>query len=558
MFLTITIHTKTIGTKELFRNLQLSIEPHSKIAIIGRNGVGKTTLFNIIAGLDNDYDGSLQKQRGMRIISTAQEHHHVGDSSVLEYILQDIPEYNHLKYIIDTYPAIMGDDMKRIDIYTNALEKFNDLGYFHIEERVLANLSSFGIAGALAYGTLGKLSGGQKRFVELVRIEFANADMALIDEPTNHMDTAAKASFISWLESTQNTVVVITHDRDVLQQVDTIIELKDGNAHVFKGNYTAYLEQNMLTTSSDLHDYQVAVKTLGTLHKKIVWARTRKPLWHGTADQRNPFEVMERRLQKEYDEVQRANPRPSFWLDQESVKDLPEKLSTQYEKFKARNIRIHSNTTIGDHSHELLALDGVVLGYDGRPLFEPIDFEMKTGERLRLVGQNGAGKTTLVKAIMDTSNAEEARTIMQGTIKPSSRLRVGVYEQEIGQALLDLTLGRAIEHIYEENGTFIDDQRRKQILSNYLFDPHVDARLRVRQLSGGQKARLQIIRMLANNPTMLILDEPTNHLDLPSIEELETTLEAYQGAILYVTHDSYFANKLGGVEAQLKNNTRLE
>lgn len=551
MLLNLDIETKTIGAKELFHALHLALEPNQKIAVIGRNGVGKTTLFQILVGKDTDYTGSLQLKRGTRLISTVQEHHALGQQSAVEYILHNLPEYRQLKHIIDTYPDTMGESVKKIQTYSEALERFSNLGYYQAEESIIRSLGSYQISETMAQNPMAYLSGGQKRLVELVRIEHADADIVLIDEPTNHMDYAAKHDFIEWLQTTQQTTVVVTHDRDVLQHVDAVIELKDGSAYTFKGNYAAYLTQNVTATRGQLNDYQAALRTLETLHKKILWARARKPSWHGTADQRNPFEVMERRLQKEYDAVKQANPRPSFWIDRESAEGLTKQVSDSYEKFKTKNIRIQ-NMPANSRNRELISIDDLSLGYQGRPLFAPIQFRLQSGERLRVVGRNGVGKTTLVNAILAASKQMDVPTLLQGTIACATRLRVSVYEQEVQATLLDLPLSTAIEYIYDDAGLPVTDQMIKGLMSDYLFDPYQDGQLRVEQLSGGQKARLQIIRLLARKPELLILDEPTNHLDLPSIEELEEALAGYPGAILYITHDSYFAKRLGGAELVLE------
>ncbi len=545
MLLTIDIEAKTIGNKELLRNLRFSVEPREKVAVIGRNGVGKTTLFKILAGKDTDYAGELQLKRGIRLVSTEQEHHDVGQESVLEYILHNLNEYTHLKHIIDTLPATMGENLRKIETYTNALERFSDLNYYTIENEIMRSLNDYQISESMAVSPMAQLSGGQKRFVELVRVEHADADIALIDEPTNHMDYVAKAIFIEWLKAVKQTVLVISHDRDVLKWVDKIIEIKDGRSVVFSGNYEAYLKQNTTSTAASIHDYQIGLKTLDNLHKKILWARARKPSWHGTADQRNPFVVMERRLQKEYDEIKTAMVKPNFWIDRESAEGLTKKVSENYTKFKAKNIRIQK-ADADKHARELVRVESLQLGYTEKSLFEPLSFHMQHGERLHLIGRNGAGKTTLVRALVAASRGESSATIRAGSIVCDPKLRLSVYEQEVTSDFMDKTLSEAIEKVYDDLELAVNDELVKRVMSDYLFDPYQDGQLTIRQLSGGQKARLQIIKMLANNPNLLILDEPTNHLDLPSIEELENALMDYHGALLYVSHDSYFANNIGG------------
>jgi ATPase subunit of ABC transporter with duplicated ATPase domains len=430
-------------------------------------------------------------------------------------------------------------------VYSNALERFGDLDYFNIESNLLQTLAAYEIDETKARGLFKSLSGGQKRFVELTRIEHAHADLALIDEPTNHMDYIAKAAFIDWFKAAKETVVVISHDRDVLQFVDKIIEIKSGRAYTYNGNYGAYLAQNAQTAATQMHDYDIANRTLENLQKQILQARARKPSWSGTADQKNPFVVMERRLQKQYDEIKESMVKPNFWIDRESADTLHKKVSDNYEKFKAKNISIRKS---GQHEQrrELVRIEDLQLGYTEKPLFKPINLQLNPGDRLQLIGRNGAGKTTLVRAIGDAAAGQRSKTWRHGSIFVDKRLRLSIYEQEPGAALLSMPLGQAIEHIYESLDLRVTDEIVMRTMGNYLFNPYEDKETLVANLSGGQKARLQIIRMLANDPNVLILDEPTNHLDLPSIEELEDALNQYHGALLYISHDSYFAKNLGG------------
>lgn len=550
MILSIDIENKSIGNKQLFEELKFSIEDKEKVAIIGRNGVGKTTLFRMLTKEDTDYAGKIQFRNGTIVVSTAQEHHNLGEQSALEYLLANLPDYTRLKHIIDTYPETMGDDIKKIETYSTALERFGDLNYYTIEDDVALSLMDYQLDEAKIYGPFERLSGGQKRFVELVRIEHSNADIALIDEPTNHMDYVAKNAFINWMKATKQTIVVISHDRDVLKNVDRIIEIKNGQAQVFKGNYEAYLAQNAHATATQMHDYEIAQRTLENLQKQIQQARARKPSWSGTADQKNPFVVMERRLQKQYDELKASVVEPNFWIDRESAEGLRKNVSDNYEKFKAKNIRIHK-TSKTESKRELLNIEDIELSYSDKPLFKPLTFRLEHGDRIQLVGRNGAGKSTLIRAIVAATAGLRADTWLAGSIFADKKLRLSVYEQETKDELLTLTLEQAVEQIYTGLGLPVSNEVIMRVLSDYLFNPYEDKYLLVANLSGGQKARLQIIQMLANNPNLLILDEPTNHLDLPSIEELENALKDYHGALLYVSHDSYFARNLGGEKLTL-------
>ena len=552
MLVNVRIEDKIIGNKHLLHNLQFAVSDNEKIGVVGRNGVGKTTLFNVLAGSDTEYEGSIDLRKGLRMIATRQEHHDVEDQTAVEYILGNLPDFSRWKVIIDTYPETMGDDMRKIHAYTEALEKFGDAGYYEIEDLIVQTLEKYQIDRDKAYMPMKNLSGGQKRFVELVLVQYSNPDLALIDEPTNHMDYVAKQAFIEWLKAAKHACLVITHDRDVLAQVSRIIEVKDKKAVGFKGNYEAYLKQNTSQATNQLQNYEIALKTIENLKSQIAYAIARAPGYAGKSAN-NPFIVMRDRLQKQLKEVEANNPKPSFWIDQESAANLNPKTTANYDKFKAKNIKITKHTE-GERSTTLLTLTNVSLGYSEEPLFEPVNISLQTGERLHIIGRNGAGKTTLVRAINDAVSGKMPTTLLSGKIVPGNHVRINMYEQEMGDKLLDLTLYDAIESIYRDFDLPINQQAIMRSMGDYLFDPAVDAQILVRNLSGGQKARLQLIRMLINKPNLLILDEPTNHLDLPSIEELENALKTYHGAIIYISHDSYFARNIGGSELKIEQN----
>ena len=548
MLLAANIDEKSIGTKHLFSGLKLHVENGEKVAIIGRNGVGKTTLFRMLVGLDKDYAGSIVQQPGARVIATAQEHTDLGDITVMDYILHRLPEYLELKHIIDTYPETMGDNIGKITRYSEALERFGTLDYYDVENRINQSLEDYQLHGK-ADVPMSSLSGGQKRFVELIAVEHADADLALIDEPTNHMDYVAKAAFLEWFTSVKRAVVVISHDRDVLAEVDRIIEIKNGSCTPYPGNYDDYLRQNAHTTSTQMHDYEVTQRQIVNLREKVVQFRRLK---EKARDPDTIKQFKRRELQAAAElEVLEAVEKPSFWIDRESAANLNKKVSDNYDKFKARNIKLHK-TSSHEHAKELLRVEDLQLGYGEAPLFQPVNFQLRHGDRLQLVGRNGAGKTTLVRAIEDAAHEKRAETWRAGGIFGDRGLRLSTYEQEAGQELLHMPLAEAIAHIYVKLDLPATSEAVMRTMGNYLFDPYEDGKTLVADLSGGQKARLQIIQMLAPDPNLLILDEPTNHLDLPSIEELENALHNYHGALLYISHDSYFAKHLGGETVEIR------
>jgi ATP-binding cassette subfamily F protein 3 len=535
--------SKTIGSKHLYADLDLTIQDGEKVGLIGRNGIGKTTLFGIMDGSDKTFTGDLEQRRGLVIASTSQEHHEVADQVVLEYVLENLPEYKKLKHILDTYPETMGEDMDMIATYTDALGRFGELDYYDIEQRARQELEDFQVPPARVDGPLKALSGGQKRFVELVKVTLSDADLALIDEPTNHMDYIAKEAFIEWLEACKQAVVVITHDRDVLAVVDRIVEIKDKGTNSFTGDYENYLKQNGRTTMNAVEQYEFDQRTLNNLHGQVMEARRKKNKAAGASAVR--FRIMEDRLQRQYNDLKSRIVKPSFWIDADQLGGMQNKLVEKYDKYKAKNIRINTREVV-EGSRILVDVDSVSLGYD-KPLFDSISFQLKQGERIELKGRNGVGKSTLVKAILATAGSTKLGSkIFGGTIILDPKIKVGVYEQEIDSRYLKMTLGSAILEAYNEAGVPVNDQKVKQIMSDYLFEPQLDGLMPIERLSGGQKARFQLIKMLCAGPNLLILDEPTNHLDLPSIEELEKAIDRYTGSVLYISHDSYFTRGVGG------------
>ena len=549
MIADIHITEKSFGDKTLMKDVKFSVDDGEKVGVVGRNGVGKSTLFGILSGTDADYTGEVVFRRGITIATTAQEHHGLGEQTVMAYILSGLPEYPELKKIIDEYPLTMGDNMRKIEEYTQALERFDQKGFYQIEEKIERELSNFQLEG-FGNRKISSLSGGQKRLVEIVKIMHSEAHLALIDEPTNHMDYVAKQQFIDWMNSQPHqAMLIITHDRDVLGQVDRIVEIKDGQAVSYRGNYDAYLKQNAQATTAGMNNFEQIEKRIVNLKQKVLDYQRLKE------KSRNPgtiqkFKRLENEARAELEELSEME-KPTFWIDKESVGQLDYKSAERYGKFKSRNIRLSMKDASSRSQHVLVRAENVAVGIGERILFEDVNIDLREGEAIEIRGRNGAGKTTLIRMILASGKSFDGGPILySGDIFLDPQVRIGVYEQEIDERYLSDPLEKAIEKLYMSRDLSISDTKIRQLLADYLFTD-ADRMTPLARLSGGQKARFQIIAMLANDPQLLILDEPTNHLDLPSIEELETALVKYSGAILYVSHDNYFREKLGGKVVQI-------
>ena len=548
MIITATINEKSFGDKSLFKETSFFVDDGEKVGLIGRNGEGKTTLFRLLAGEDKDFQGELQLGKGVHMVATRQEHHGFEAMPVLEYILQDLPKYAKLKHTLDTHPLIMGDKMHLINEYSEALEQFDSLGYYTIENEVEKVLDSFQL-GSRINDTLGELSGGQKRLIEVAKVMLSKAQLALIDEPTNHMDYVAKDKFLQWMSAASDAMLVISHDRDVLDKVDRILEVKDQKILNYKGNYSDYLRQNSSSTGSMMNEYELTQRRIVNLKAKIIeYQRFKEKSRTPSTIQR--FKRLEQQSRDELAKLEKTE-KPTFWVDRESVQDMGLKTGEQYQKYKAKNIRLHGVTGDEGFSRLLVNITDLSLGYGNEPLFKGVSFQIREGEVVELRGRNGAGKTTLVKTLLKTVGAQDfSAKVFSGVIDVDKKIRVGVYEQETASDMLNKNLAEAIEHIFLSRGLKVGDTKVRQLMGDYLFTQG-DASIPVNQLSGGQKARLQLIDMLADSPSLLVLDEPTNHLDLPSIEELEQALQNYSGAILYISHDTHFRKQLGGEVVQL-------
>ena len=558
MILSVEISEKSFGNKQLLSEVKFSVDAGEKVGLIGRNGIGKSTLFSILLGRDKDFSGEIIFRKNTTLASTRQEYSDVGEQTVLEFILNDLPDYARLRHQIETLPAKMGEDLRLIEKYTDALNAFHEKNFHFIEEKIKAELRDFGLQN-FENRQMKTLSGGQKRLVDTIKIIHSNAQLALVDEPTNFMDFSAKKRFLDWMKNSPEAVLVITHDRDVLAQVDKIIEIRDGKSLIFHGNYDDYLRVNAFSTTNKIQDFESLQRRISNLKdKEREYQRMKERARDPSTIQR--FKRLENSAREELLELEQIE-RPSFWIDKENVENLDFRAAKSYEKFKAKNVKIGMKTEAEKSRRSLIRVENLALGYGtlddalagengAKILFENINFDLKVGEKIEFFGRNGAGKSSLIRAILSENpqnlNGENGDlAIYDGEIFRDETVKIGVYEQEIGADFFDLPLKQAIEKIYLSQNLSITETKIRALLSQYLFTEE-DFETPIRELSGGQKARFQLIKMLSSEPQLLILDEPTSHLDLPSIEELENALTNFSGAVIYVSHDDYFRQKIGG------------
>ncbi len=553
MILSVEITEKSFGNKQLLQNVKFSIDEGEKVGLIGRNGIGKSTLFGILLGRDQDFSGEVIFRKGSVIASTQQEYSGVGEQTVLDFILNDLPEYARLSKLLRELPEKMGENMALIEKYTDALNRFQEKNFHFIEDKIKAELRNFGLGG-FENRQMKTLSGGQKRLVDTIKIIHSKADLALVDEPTNFMDSYAKNRFLNWMKNSNEAVLVITHDRDVLSKVDRIIEIRDGKTYIFKGNYDDYLQANMFSTTNQIQDFESIQRRIANLKDKVrEYQRMKEKARDPSTIQR--FKRLENKSREELANLEEIE-KPSFWIDQSNVENLGFKAAKSYQKFKAKNVQIGIKDEETRSVRSLVRAENLALGYGSledalenkngaKILFENVNFNLKVGGIVEIFGRNGVGKTSLIKTIFGAKN--EKAEIYDGKTFLDETARVGIYSQEISSDFFEMNLKDAIEKIYLDQNISITEEKIYRILHQYLFSTE-DFETPIRELSGGQKARFQLIKMLSNEPQILILDEPTSHLDLPSIEELERALKNYSGAIIFVSHDDYFRKVMKSTE----------
>lgn len=371
MLIAIDIREKSFGDKQLYNDLKFDIQPGEKVGLIGRNGTGKSTLLHMITGDDMDFQGGIEIKRNSTVIASRQEHHGHEAKTVLEYIQGDLPEFADLHHILETYPAAMEHSTRKMQAYSDALDRFSQLGYFEIEQQLKQAFADYQLDAIKLDGPLSQLSGGQKRMIELIKVQRARGHLALIDEPTNHMDYVAKQAFIKWLTAAEEAVMVITHDRDVLSIVDKIIEIRDGRAFTFRGNYAQYLSINANQITSQVNEFAIVQRRISNLKEDVLRLRRLKERSHDPGTIKR-FKAQEYKASDELERLQKIE-QPSFWIDRENADELNPKMTNAYQTYKARNIRLNTKSTTSKSSRLLVEARDLQLTYGEESLFNPIN-----------------------------------------------------------------------------------------------------------------------------------------------------------------------------------------
>jgi ATP-binding cassette subfamily F protein uup len=494
-FLSVEQLTKSYGERLLFSELTFGIEHGQKVAIVAKNGAGKSTLLRCLLGLEPPDSGTVTFRKELRIAFMEQTEDLNPELSVLDAVLDhDLPEIKLIKAYTD---ALLANDEARLGDLYQALTEHQA---WDLEVKVQQILSVLKLSGLTQ--KVGELSGGQKKRVALAKVLLSEAEFLILDEPTNHLDL----DMIEWLEqylsASQLTLLMVTHDRYFLEVVcDTILELADRTIYRYKGNFSYYLEKK---AEREEQLQSTIEKAKNTFRKELDWIR-RQPKARGTKQKA--------RVDAFSDLKKVATQR----LDEDEL-ELPIKM----ERLGTKIVEFHK----------------VSKSFGARVMLDDFSYHFQRQERLGIVGNNGTGKTTFLKMLTGEALPDKGKIVIGETIV------FGYYSQDLMEVDPDMKVIDVVREVAE----FIPLEKGRQLsaaqlLERFLFPRDMHYHF-VHKLSGGERRRLKLLRVLMLNPNFLILDEPTNDLDIFAMSVLEEYLRLFQGSLIVVSHDRYFMDKM--------------
>lgn len=497
---------KDFGIKPILKDASFSLEPNDKVGLIGTNGSGKSTLLKIIAGLEPLDRGDRLVNASARIVYLPQEPDLDEDKTVLEQVFADsgeqmtlVREYEDVSHRLELGEGDLDSLMNRLSTLT---ERMDAIGAWDLETKAKIVLTKLGIEDFEA--RIGSLSGGYRKRIALATALLSEPEMLLMDEPTNHLDALSVEWLQNYLNRYSGAILLITHDRYFLDQVtNRIIELDRGDLSNFDGNYSYYLEKKADQEDSIASSKQ---KHKGRLRRELAW------LAQGP----------KARSTKQNARIQR--------IDEMKEQEFKEKLG-----------KVEISTVGRRIGKKVIELAGVSKGYGDRTLIQDFSYEFGPSDRIGIIGGNGAGKSTLMDIITgrlepDSGNVEIGSTIHIGYFDQHSNDMLSASDE--AQRVIDY-IKDAAELVQTTDGSIIT---ASQMLERFLFEPNAQYSP-VSKLSGGERRRLFLLRVLMQAPNVLILDEPTNDLDVQTLSVLEEYLEEFNGTVITVSHDRYFLDR---------------
>lgn len=497
--------TKNFGTKKLFSNVSFEIQDNSRIGLVGRNGVGKSTLLKIISDQESYNSGNIALKKDTNIGYLAQDSGLNSDNQIfleLEKVFDYLKEQEKRMHALEEKLADPNADdyediLKQYDQLQNTFRQENGYGY---QSEIRSVLKGFGFEEEVWQNKVSTLSGGERSRLAMAKMLLEHHDILLLDEPTNHLDINTVEWLENYLKGYRGALVIVSHDQYFLDKVaNEIVEINQHSSTHYSGNYSFYLQEKKKNQDIALKHYeeqQAEIKKAEEyIQKNIVRASTTKM-------------AQSRRKKLEHMDV--------------------------LEKPGSDQGSVHFSFNIDKESgNDVLLVKDAAIGYDDQIMSEPINLDVKKGERVGIIGPNGIGKSTFLKSILNKI------PLIKGTSQFGANVQVGYYDQN----LKGLDPKKDVLHEIWDQYPRLDEQVIRNKLGAFLFSGD-DVLKPVAGLSGGEKARLTLTKLSMENNNFLIMDEPTNHLDIDSKEVLEDALKSFPGTVLFVSHDRYLLNTL--------------
>ena len=498
---------RRFGADVLFHNIDLQIQDHGRTALVGRNGAGKTTLLKMIAGITQPDEGTISKVKDLTIGYLAQDQGLDSQNNIwAELDLVFAPLHKMEKEIYQLEDQL-GDLDSDSDQYQQVLNKYDRLqdeykkqGGFEYESRMRGILHGFGFGEEYYDTPVDALSGGQKTKLALAKILLQEPNLLILDEPTNHLDMNVLAWLEDYLKSYRGALLVVSHDRYFLDHVvKDVYDLDNRTLTHYTGNYTQFVAYKQERLKAEWKHYDQQQKKIAKLedfvNRNIVRASTTKR----AQARRKQLEKMDRLERPETDD-------------------------------RSIHFQFHSDK---DSGTEVLDVENAKVGYDEQVLAGPLSFTVRKPQRIGIIGPNGIGKSTLLKSLLHQI------PLVSGTVKFGANLEIGYYDQEQQQLHPEKTV---LDEVWDDHPE-VPEKDIRSLLGSFLFVGD-DVYKPVHDLSGGEKARLELTKLSFKPINFLILDEPTNHLDIDSREVLENAINEFTGTVLFVSHDRYFINQV--------------
>lgn len=496
---------KSFGTDIILENISLTAEANDKIGIVGVNGAGKSTLLKIIIGELSSDNGSVTIANSTRIGYFSQNIEIDSTKTIYEELLTVFEPIIAMEKELRSIEAQMisadGDKLEELmNRYTDLSARIEEKNGYEYESRIRGVIKGLGFNKEESYQHINELSGGQKTRVALGKLLLSSPEILLLDEPTNHLDIESMQWLEDYIRSYKGCVLIVSHDRYFLDKTVTkILEIENGKSMTYIGNYTAYAEKKAVNR-------EIALKHYINQQREI---------------KRQEEVIQKLKSYNREKSIKRAESREKM-LEKMTKVDAPENLP--------ENMRLEINPQ-KESGNDVLIVNELAKSFDGKKLFEHVSFHIRRGEKVALIGPNGIGKTTLFRIILNMTDLD------RGECKLGSGVEVGYYDQEHGTLNSDKSIFDEISDTYPN----LKNTQIRNVLAAFVFTGD-DVFKKISMLSGGEKGRVSLAKIMLSNANFLILDEPTNHLDLASKEILEKALATYTGTVLYISHDRYFIN----------------